>query len=197
MQHHYFSIVNMHGKEALGVDRGRCDPAEQMCSSGADKRLCWTRSTEPLMHPSWLPITWTRTPASTRRPALLHPGQPCRGAGSLLHRSCKPRPPKAGVLLSQGSHMASPCCSVNWLPKEGGGCGAAAADELYSCCFLPALSAPPTRHSGKPSLPYSLRRFPASKAGSSRGEKSRTKTGKAGRVDGRRRHRCPILQLWK
>lgn len=52
----------------------------------------------------------------------------------------------------------------------------AAPNKLYRCCFLRVLSARLTRHSRKQLLPYSWWRFPVSKASSSHGEKSKTKT---------------------
>ena len=203
MQHCYF-IVDSHGEEAIDADRGRYDPAEQMFSSGTDKWVCWSLSTEnfitplgcPSPRPAGLPapgdpLTFWASPGAPlpggwEASAVQLQNMNSRGCGTTNTRLTS----RLTVLLGQLSH------------EKVGGCGSEAQNKQYSCCLLHMLSAVTTRHSRKKSLPYSWRRFPALKGGflSRKAEQNQSipagrKAGREVGVDGRRRHQCPILEL--
>lgn len=107
--------MKTHCEEGLGAHWGRCDPAEQMCSSGTDKWACWPTHLgphAPLLAAHHLDLHLYQDQESI--PPSGFTGVPLPvGLGGF----CKTPTPKAVVLWTRGSHVTSLCCLFQALTK--------------------------------------------------------------------------------
>lgn len=183
-RHCCFSVVKTHCEEGIGAHWGRCDPAEQMCSSGTDKWAYWPTQ----LRPSW-PTLGCPSPGPAPLPGADHPsfwlhcGHPSSGAGKLLQN-----------MNSKGCGAADTrltCHLAVWLVS---GSHQGVSQQAVQCCSRHVLSAALTRHSGEQLLPYWRRRFPAWKASQNQNMQAGGKAREIG-VDGRCRHQCHVLLL--